>query len=319
MRRRNLLALAAGAAAFRPLVGSAQQPKAPTVGLLIPSKQFDRGVTLLRQGLHTLGYVEGQNIQLDIRSAEDDFSRLPALAAELVRLKVDAIAAIATPAALAAKHATGTIPIVMVAADPIANKLVDSLSRPGGNITGVSSVNSGLGPKLVELLREAVPGTSRIAVLLNAPDQFSGQLLQEVQVVGAAQRVEIVPFMVGAGLELDAAFPAMVESKIEAVIVQGSLPVKRIADLMIKHRLPAGAPGKIFALNGGLISYSPNGAELMRAAAVLVDKVLKGRKPADLPVEQSTRFELTINLKTAEALGLTLPQSLLARADELIE
>jgi putative ABC transport system substrate-binding protein len=319
MRRRDLLGSAAAAVALHPLPGIAQKTEMPTIGVLIPSKQFERAVSLFRQGLRDLGYVEEQNIRLEIHSAEDDFARLPGLAAGLVRRRVNVIAAISTPAALAAKHATSKIPIVMAAADPVGNGIVASLAHPGGNITGMSSVNAELGGKLVELLREAVPSITRIAALLNAADPFSSQLLENIQHFGKALRVEIVPFLVKAGPELDAAFPAMVDKGVEAVIVQGSLPSKYAADLLSKHRLPAGAPGKIFALNGGLMAYSPNGAEMMRSTAVLVDKVIKGAKPVDLPVEQPTRFELTINLKTAKALGLTVPQTLLARADEVIE
>ncbi len=319
MRRRALLALLGGAAALRPLPGVAQKAAMPVIGVLVPSKQFERAIRLFRQGLRDLGYVEGQNIRLEIRSAEDDFARLPELAAELVRRRVNVIVAISTPAALAAKHATSKIPIVMAAANPVGNGIVASLAHPGGNITGMSAVNAETGGKLVELLREAVPSITRIAALLNAADPFSKLPLENIQLFAKALRIEIVPFLVRAGPELDAAFPAMVDKEAEAVIVQGSLQSKHAADLLIKHRLPAGAPQKVFARNGGLIAYSPKGAELMRRAAMLVDKVLKGAKPADLPVEQPTRFELTINLKTARALGLTVPPSLLARADEVIE
>lgn len=320
MRRRDLLALLGATAVSLPLTARAQQKApVPTIGVLIDDDQNERGVRLFRQGLYELGYVEGQNINIVIRSADARLERLPELAAELVRRQVDLIAAISTPTALAAKNATDTIPIVIAVADPVANGVVPSLSRPGGNITGVSSVNAALGGKQVELLREVVPSLGRIGALIHVPDAFSKPLLESIKLFGKAQQIEIVAFPINGGGQLESAFAEMLDKRVEAVILQGSLPLKQAADLALRSRLPAGAPRKLFALNGGLMAYSPNGPELLRSMAALADKILKGDKPADLPVEQPTRFELVINLKTAKALGLTVPQSLLARADEVME
>jgi putative ABC transport system substrate-binding protein len=303
-----------------PLAARGQQSSVPTIGILVPAgEQDERGTSLFRQGLRELGYVEGRDILIEIRSAEGDLPRLPGLAADLVNRNVDLIVPFSTPAVLAAKQATSKIPIVMIAADPVGVGIVASLARPGGNITGISAVNAELGAKLVELLNEALPDLHRIAVLLDAADAFSKPLLNHVQLAGQTGKIEIVPFWVAANRELDAAFAALAGRQIEAVIVQGSLPMKQSADLAIRQWLPAGAPRKIFAQNGGLLAYNQNGTASMRAMAILADKVLRGAKPADLPVEQPTRFELTINLATAKALGLTVPQSLLARADEVIE
>ncbi len=319
MKRRDFVAVFGTTLALRPGMGLTQQLKIPTIGVLVPDEEMERATRLFREGLRDLGYVEGQTIRLEILSADGVLKRLPELAAELVRRKVNIITPISTPAALAAKHATSDIPIVMSAADPVGIGVVANLAHPGGNITGISNVGPELGGKHVEFLKEALPALRRTAALLNAVDPFSKVLLEHIQLAGQAQKVEIVRFMVKANPELDSAFPAIIGSKVDALIVQGSLPMKRAADLAIRHHIPAGAPRKIFAQNGGLIAYSQNGAHAFRALAVLVDKVLKGAKPADLPVEQPTRFELTINLKTAKTLGLTVPQSLFARADEVIE
>jgi putative ABC transport system substrate-binding protein len=317
MRRRDFIAVVGGASALRPLTGLAQQPKVPTVGaLLIPEYQLP----LFRQRLRDLGYVEGQNIRLEIRSAQGDIQRLPELAAELVRSKADVIVAVFTPAVLAAKHATSEIPIVMMGVgDPVGMGIVASLARPGGNITGLAILVDVLTEKNVELLKEVLPSLNRIAALCNAPDPFSKVFLEHVRLAGDAQKVEIVPFMITPGPELDAAFPAMIDKKVEAVIVQPTLPLEHVADLAIRHRFATSAPTSGFATTGGLMNYSGKPEDIERGAAVFVDKILKGAKPANLPVEQPTKFELVVNLKTAKALGLTLPQLLLARADELIE
>jgi putative tryptophan/tyrosine transport system substrate-binding protein len=315
VRRRELLL--AGTAITWPLVARAEQPKVPTVGVLvIPDYQLP----LFRQGLRDLGYVEGQTIRLEIRSANGDLQRLGELAAELVRLKVDVLVAVLTPAVLAAQHATSETPIVMLGVgDPVGMGIVASLARPGGNITGTEGLPAPQAAKNLELLKEVLPSLRRIAALCNAPDPYTTPFLTQIQRAGDALKIEVVPLMVKAGPELDAAFPAMVANKVEAVIVQSSLPLKHVADLAIEYRLPAAANFLDFATNGGLMAYGAKPGNAERGAAVFVDKILKGAKPADLPVEQPTTFELVINLKTATALGLTVPQSLLARADEVIE
>jgi putative ABC transport system substrate-binding protein len=316
VNRRELLILGAGTAIARPFAARAEQPKVPTVGVLvIPDYQLP----LFRQGLRDLGYVEGQTIRLEIRSANGDLQRLPELAAELVRLKVDVLVAVFTPAVLAAQHATSETPIVMLSVgDPVGMGIVASLARPGGNITGTGGLVA-LAAKNLELLKEALPSLRRIAALCNAPDPYSTPFLTQIQRAGDALKIEVVPLMVKAGPELDAAFPAMVANKVEAVIVQPSLPLKHVADLAIEYSLPAATNSLDFATNGGLMAYGAKPGDAERGAAVFVDKILKGAKPADLPVEQPTRFELVINLKTAKALGLIVPQSILVRADEVIE
>jgi len=321
MKRRDLLALLGGAAAFWPFVGAAQQAKMPTIGVLVVgapgSEQFWR---LFREDLRALGYVEGQNIRFEFRSDEGQASRLPELAAELVRLKVDIIVPWFTPAALAAKRATHEIPIVMAAAgDPIATGLVESLARPGGNVTGMAGVGADLAGKCVELIRDMLPSAHRVAALVNAPDPFSKPFLEKIQRGGAATGTTIDPILIHNTEELEAAFPAMEESRPDAVIVQPSLPTRRVAKLALKYRIPAVSFVRVIAEEGGLMTYSSPGADAYRRAAVFVDKILKGAKPADLPVEQPTRFELVINMKTAKALGLTIPPAFLARADEVIE
>ena len=320
MNRRNLLVLAAGAVVLRPAAASlAEQARATTIGALIPGSHFEGAIGDFRQSLRDLGYAEGQHIQFEIRSADDDLERLPGLAAALVRQKVDIIVAISTPAALAAKGATTAIPIVVAVADPVGSGIVASLAHPRGNVTGMSAVNAELGGKLVELLGEAIPNLGRIVALLNAADPFSARLLEQIGVAADARGIKITPSWVKAGPELDAAVPAMRADSTEAVIVQGSLPLEHVADLMIRHRLPACAPDRSFARIGGLMAYSPAEGEVMRGVAALVHKVLMGARPADLPVQEPTRFDLSINLKTAKMLGLTMPHALLLRADEVIE
>ncbi len=320
MRRRDLLARLGSAAAFWPFAGVAQQPKMPTIGVLVVgspgSEKFWR---LFRENLRALGYIEGQNIRFEFRS-DQQVSRLPELAAELVRLKVDLIVTWFTPAARAAKQATNEIPIVMaLAGNPVETGLVQSLARPGGNVTGIGSVGAELAGKSVELIRDMVPSARRIAVLANAPDPFSKPFLEQIRLGGAATGTTIDAIMIHSAEELEAAFPAMEKEPPDAVIVQPSLPTKRAAELALRYRIPAVSSNRGMVDEGGLMSYGLVEAEVYRRAAVFVDKILKGAKPADLPVERPTRFELVINLKTAKAIGLTIPPAFLARADEVIE
>ena len=270
--------------------------------------------------MRDLGYVEGQNIRFEFRSAEGHLDRLPELAAELVRLKVDIIVTWFTPTALAAKQATPEIPIVMAeTGDPIGTGLVASLPRPGGNVTGIASVTAELAGKSVQLIRDMLPSARRVTVLVNATDPFSKPFLEQIELGGKATGTAIHPIKISSGEEFETAFAAMEKDRPDAVIVQPSLPTKRAAELALQQRLPAFSVPRWFAEQGGLMSYSAIYADLFRKTAVYVDKILKGAQPADLPVEQPTRFQLVINMKTAKALGLTVPAALLARADEVIE
>jgi putative tryptophan/tyrosine transport system substrate-binding protein len=320
MRRREFIALGAGAAVI-PVVALAQQPKVITTGVLVHSAPgWQRFWQVFPAALSARGYVEGRNIRFEFRSDEGDLSRLPELAAELVSLKVDVIVTWFTPTAIAAKQATRDIPIVCaLCGDMIGTGLAESLARPGGNVTGNTGLTAETSAKIVELIRELVPATHRIAVLANAPDPFSKSFLKEMQLAGEATKTVLAPVMIQRPEELDAAFSAMVRERPDAIIVQPSLPTKRVAELALAHRIPAVCALRDFADEGGLMAYSSVELDMYRHAAELVDKILAGAKPADLPIEQPTRFELIINLKTAKALGLTLPQSLLLRAGEVIE
>jgi ABC-type uncharacterized transport system substrate-binding protein len=320
-RRKFLATLLGGAAAAWPLSARAQQPKVATIGALvignISPEEFWRE---FRQGLRDLGYNEGQNIRFEFRSAEGQIDRLPELAAELVRLKVDVIVTWFTPTAVAAKQATRDIPIVMAeTGDPIGTGLVASLPRPGGNVTGVAAVTAELAGKSVQLIRDMLPSARRVTALANATDAFSKPFLEQIQLGGEATGTAINAVRISNNEEFESAFAAMERDRPDAIIVQPSLPSKRAAELALQHRVPAVSVPRWFADEGGLMSYSAIYADLFRKAAVYVDKILKGAQPADLPVEQPTRFQLVINMKTANSLGITVPATLLARADEVIE
>jgi len=319
MRRRVFVILLGGAAAW-PLSALAQpRGRNPVIGYLIPANP-EPVFGYFKEGLQKLGYVEGRNIQIEFRSAEGKSERLAGLAAELVRLNVDILVAAQTPAITAAKQATSQIPIVMAGAgDPVGTGLIASLARPGGNITGMSATTAELGGKLLELFREVRPSAKRVAVLANATDPFTKPFLEQIQTAGRTMTLEISPTMIREAGEIDAAFPDLVKRRTDVVIVQGSLPRRRAAELALKHRLPAVALNGSFPNEGGLMSYSANVADLHRETAIYVDKILKGAKPADLPVQQPTKFELVVNLKTAKALGITVPQSILLRSDRVIE
>ena len=320
MKRRDFLAMVASAALW-PLPGTAETAKVPTIGVLVvESPASQRFWRLFREDMRELDYVEGKNVRYEFRSDGGQGSRLPALAAELVGLKVDLIVAWFTPAALAARQATRQIPIVMaLVGNPVENGLVESLARPGGNVTGMAALGAELAGKCVDLVRELVPSAHRIAALVNAPDPFSKPFLRQIQLNGEASGIAIEAIMIQSTAELDPAFTAMEKERPDAAIVQPSLPIKRVAELAIKSRIPAMSFIRDFANEGGLMSYGSEEADAYRKAAVYVDKILKGAKPADLPVQQPTKFELVVNLKTAKALGLTIPPLILARADEVIE
>jgi ABC-type uncharacterized transport system substrate-binding protein len=269
--------------------------------------------------LRQSGFIEGKNLILDIRSAQGKPDVLPKLAAELVGLKVDVIVAVFTPCALAAQQATRQIPIVVVTGDPVGTGLVTSLARPGGNITGVSLMAAELHGKCVELFRDMLPSVKRIAALSNAADPSWKAIFEQIHLGGKVTGIEIAPALRVHGVnEIDAAFATMKKEGAGAVVIQGSLSTKGVADLALKHRLPAATVPRAFAEVGGLMSYGAAGPESFRRSAVFVIKLLQGSKPADLPMEQPTKFEVVINLKTAKMLGVTVPTTMLSRADEVI-
>jgi putative ABC transport system substrate-binding protein len=277
-----------------------------------------------REGLRELGYVEGQSIKIESRWAEGNYDHLPGLAADLVRLKVDIIVTYGTPASQAAKRATGTVPIVMAAIiDPVASGLVTSIARPGGNVTGQSMMSPDLVEKQLEILKQVVPKASRVALLHNPANPGNGPQARHAQDAALALGVRLQLLGARDPSEIDRAFVAIANEHAGAVIVlvdamlQGNRT--RITDLASRHRLPAVYGLSEYADAGGLLTYGPNRLVMFRRAAIYVDKILKGAKPGDLPIEQPNKFELVINLKTAKALGLTIPPSLLARADQVIE
>jgi putative ABC transport system substrate-binding protein len=318
MRRRELIALLGSAAVAWPLTARGQPARAPTIGVLLVGN-LEPFWSQFREGLRDFGYVDGQNIRIEFRSGEGNLHVLPDLAADLVRLKVDLIVASETPAVQAAKQATNTIPIVMApSGDPVGTGQVASLAKPGGNVTGLSAATAELAGKSLELLRELLPSARRVAVLADPTNPFTKPFLEQVNIAGKALGIEIETHMVRGIAELDAAFAAMTNARVDAVIVQPTLPRKRAVELVMQHRLPAVSGNRAFADAGGLMSYAASLADRYREAAVYVDKILKGRNPSDLPVQQPTKFELVINLKTATALGLTVPANLLLRADELV-
>jgi len=322
MRRRHLIISLFGAAsALLPLASIAQQRKMPTIGVLVVgSPGVEDFWRLFREGMQDLGYIEGQNVRYEFRSDEGQINRLPELAAELVRIKVDVIVTWFTPAAQAAKRATREIPIVMaLVGNPIETGLVESLARPGGNITGMAGVAAELAGKSVQLIREMMPSARRVAALANAPDPFSKPFVENIRLAGAATGTIIDVIMLRGVAEVEAAFPAMEKDRPDAVIVQPSLPTKRVAELAISSRIPAVSVIRGFAKDGGLMAYQSKEVDLYRQSASYVDKILKGAKPADLPIQQPTKFELIINMKTANAIGLTVPSAFLARVDEVIE
>ncbi len=318
-----ITALAVGLLAAPLLVGAQQPAKVPRVGILrdvTPSPGPDDPFPEFRQGLRELGYVEGQNIVLEYRSAEGKPERLPALAAELVRLKVDLIVAVFTPAALAAKNASTTIPIVFIAGDPLGSGLVPSLARPGGNITGVTNIFRELSPKRLQLLKEVVPKVSRVGVLFTRTNPLQVTSWTETENAAKSLGVTLQAMRVEGPKDLESAFEAARKGRVGALVVLArEAGIQRAAVLSARARLPAISPIREFAEAGGLMAYGVNFHDLFRRAATYVDKILKGAKPADLPVEQPTRFELVVNLKTAKALGLTIPQSILIRADQVIQ
>ncbi len=322
------MAALAGGLLAAPLAAEAQPAgKVPRVAYLSASSAASAtwGVEAFRQGLRELGYIEGRNILIEYRWADGRFDRLPALAADLARLAVDVIVASNTPAALAARNATGTIPIVLVTSgDPVGSGLVASLARPGGNVTGLSLFSTlAMSGKQLELLKQAFPTVSHVAVLANPANPPTAGLLTETELAARplGLRLRVVP--VREPKEFDDAFAMMKNERVPALLVIADPLVNdhrgRIVAFSATNRLPAIYPYRTFVDAGGLMSYGVDLSDLSRRAATYVDRILKGAKPAELPIEQPTKFELVINLKTAKALGLTIPPSLLQRADQVIE
>ena len=320
-RREVIIALGTGALAV-PLAAFAQQAvKSYRIGFLASERPSDpsqaKRLELLKSGLRDLDYVEGKNIVIDVRWAEGQYDRLPTLAAELISLKVSVIVTSGTKATVAAKNATAAIPIVIGSAgDPIGLGVTTSLARPSGNVTGSTNLGPELSTKLLELLKEAVPRITQVAYLLNPADRPT--YLPAIQATASSFRLTLPVFEARTPNQFDNAFAEMVKARCDAVVVQGdtlfAVNVQTVAQLALKHRLPSASALNEFAEAGGLIAYGPDRLEGYRRAAVFVDKLLKGAKPADLPIEQPSKFELVINTTTAKSLGVTIPQALQLRA-----
>ena len=326
--RRTFLAGTGAVLLAAPLAAEAQQTgKAYRIGLLdysVPDAGRQAWWAAFRQRMRELGYVEGQNVTFEPRWAQGEDGRIPKLVAELVDLKVDLIVTGGQSAAIGAKKVTSTIPIVMASgSDPVAVGLVASLRQPGGNVTGMTTINSELAPKRLEFLRIVAPRASRIAILWDERSPGARLAVHETETAAKPAGLTIHSVPVGNPAGLEAAFAEVARERAGALIVVGAAKLfsyrKRIAELTVKHRLPTVVSTREYAEAGCLVSYGVDNPDMFRGAAVFVDKILRGAKPADLPIEQPTKFELVINLKTAKALGLTIPQPLLLRADEVIQ
>src|SRR3954447_16719116 len=326
MRRRDFIAVVAATTVGPSIVRAQHAQKIPRVGVLLPGtpQSFSLRTGALLDGLKELGYVEGKTIEIDWKWGQDRVQTLPGLAAELVRDKADVIVTGGTAAALALKAETSTIPTVMaIIGDPVAAGLVTNLARPGGNLTGFSIVAPELGGKRLELLKEIVPGLSAVAVLLNDRNPQSQIELNEMRNAAGAMGLKLYPAAISTDVALDGAFSAIDKAAVQALVVLTD-PIlfsqrKRAVALASQHRLPAMYFFQGFVEEGGLISYGPGDADLFRRSASYVDRILKGAKPGDLPIEQPVRFELFINLKAARMLGINTPESFLLRADKVIE
>jgi putative ABC transport system substrate-binding protein len=328
MRRREFITLLGGAAAAWPLAARAQQPAMPVIGFLSSTSPhlYEHRLRPFGQGLKEAGYVEGQNVEIDYRWAEGQHDRLPALAAQLVQRRVAVIvAAGGTPSAMAAKAATATIPIVFgVAVDPVEVGLVASLSRPGGNVTGVTNLNVEVGPKRLELLRELLPSVTVIAVLVNpASPAIADPFVRGMQAAARTLGLQLHVLHASTERDFDTVFATLVQLRAGALVLGPDIffnaRSEQLAALTIRHAVPAIFQYRQYVAAGGLLSYGPSEKEYYRLVGVYTGRILKGAKPADLPIEQPIKFELMINLKTAKALGITVPPTLLARADEVIE
>jgi len=326
MKRREFIELLGGAAAAWPVVGRAQQPAIPVIGLLSSATATEWAplVAAFLQGLTETGIGEGRNVAIEYRWAEGQYDRLPAMADDLIQRQVAVIAALTTPAAMAAKAATTTTPIVFTTiGDPVQIGLVASLSRPGGNVTGATYLNVEVGPKLLELLHQAIPTATTMAALVNPTNPNADSLSRSL--LAAARTLGLQLHVLNASTErdIDTAFATLIKLRAGGLVVGADVFIitreEQLAALALRHRLPAIFQTRAFAVAGGLMSYAGSAADAYRQAGVYTGRVLKGERPADLPVQQTTKVELIINLKTAKALGLTLPLPLLGRADEVIE
>jgi putative ABC transport system substrate-binding protein len=320
MRRRDFVALIGACAAAMPFIAWAQTNNMPRVGILMLGNP-DPGLFLQEFGgaLRELGYSEGKNVALELRNANGSPARLASLARELVSLNVDVIVGFQTPAVAAAKAATADIPIVMCPAqEPVEMGFVASFARPRGNITGMTTATAEITGKNVDLIREALPAVRRLGAIGNTIDPFHKPFLESTEAAALKLGFQLNTILTSAEA-LESAFAELVKDRVEAVLVQPSLPRELASAIALKHHLPLIAPSAEFAAAGGLIAYSADPASVYREAATFVDKILKGSRPADLPVQLSTKFLLVINLKTANALGLVLPPALLIRADKVIE
>jgi putative ABC transport system substrate-binding protein len=291
----------------------------PKIGVLLVGNRepFWREFT---EGLRQTGYVEGQNLQIIFRTAEGNLALLPRLAAELVELNVDILVASETPAVHAAKQASRDIPIVMApSGDPVGTGLVESLAKPGGNVTGLSAATAELAGKSLELIREILPAAHRVAALADPSNAFTKPFMEQIELGARSTGFNVQAVMVRDVTELEAIFSQMPKQSIDAVVVQPTLPRAPVIAMLQRHRMPAVSGNRAFVDAGGLLSYAGSLADRYKNAAPYIDKILKGAKPADLPVQQPIKFELVLNLKTAKALGLVIPSHLIARADEVIE
>ena len=322
--RRQFISPLGGAAVVWPLAARAQQAGVPLVGLLVSTQIDDRQIAAIRQGLKDAGYIEGRNVAIKYRSGDGRFDRLPAMAAELAADAPAAIIALAPAAALAAKAATATIPIVFsIGGDAVKLGLVSSLNRPGGNVTGVTFFVNTLGAKRLELLRELVPSAAHIGFLVNPANPTSESQVTDVRAAARERRVDLLVVNAGSEREIDAGFASFVQQRVNAIVIGAdSLFLSRrdqVVGLAARHALPAIYNLREYVDNGGLITYGASITDAFRLAGGYAGRILKGEKPPDLPVQQTVKFELAVNLKTAKALGLTVPDKLLATADEVIE
>jgi putative tryptophan/tyrosine transport system substrate-binding protein len=327
MRRRDVITLLGGAAAY-PLAARAQLPaRMPVVGFLHSARanQFEGFVREFHRGLGEAGYVEGRNVAIEYRWAENQYDRLPDLVADLVRRQVTVIAALGTPETQAAKAGTATIPIVFTTAnDPVQIGLVASLNRPGGNLTGVSTLNLEVGPKRLELLRELMPTASKVAALINPSSAVNAERLsKDLQAAGQILGLQVDVFNASTERDLETVFETLVRQRVQGLVIGTNnfftSRSEQLAALALRHAIPAVYQYREFVAAGGLMSYGGSLMDLYRTVGVYTGRILKGEKPADLPVQQSMKVELLINMKTAKALGLTFPITILGRADEAIE
>jgi putative tryptophan/tyrosine transport system substrate-binding protein len=326
MRRREFITLLGGAAAW-PLAAGAQQPATPLIGFLCSAspEAYDSRVDAFRQGLNEAGYIAGRNVAIEYRWAENQYDRLPALAADLVRRQVAVVAALGTPEAQAAKAGTATIPIVFITAnDPVQLGFVASLNRPGGNLTGVTTLNLEVGQKRLELLREMMPTATNVAALINPSSAINAERLsRDLQTAGQILGLKVDVLTASTEHEIEAAFETLVRQRVQGLVIGTNnfftSRREQLAALALRHAVPAVYQFREFVAAGGLMSYGSSLTDLYRTAGFYVGRILMGEKPADLPVQQSTKVELIINLKTAKALGITMPEAIKVRADEVIE